>query len=76
MTGLWSGPSTTAKTLADFAVVAHRANLLAERNPAVVVRWLRNEIEARGDHATGIVGLQVTGDALGRLTVAVEPKAA
>jgi SpoVK/Ycf46/Vps4 family AAA+-type ATPase len=69
-------PIHHGQTPGDFAVVAHRANLLAERDTAVLVRWLHDEIEARGDQVRGTMGFQVTGDAMARSAVAVEPKAA
>lgn len=55
-------PIHHGQTPGDFAVVAHRANLLAERDPAVLVRWLRDEIEARGDHARGTMGFHIHSD--------------
>lgn len=51
-------PVHHGQTPGDFAVVAHRAKLLAERDPAVLVRWLRGEIEARGDQARGAMGFR------------------
>jgi SpoVK/Ycf46/Vps4 family AAA+-type ATPase len=47
------------QTQGDFAVVAHRARLLGERDPNVLVVWLREEIEARGELARGPVGFHV-----------------
>lgn len=55
-------PIHHGQTPGDFAVVAHRANLLAERDPAVLVRWLRDEIEARGDRARGTMGFHIHSD--------------
>lgn len=55
-------PIHHGQTPGDFAVVAHRANLLAERDPVVLVRWLRDEIEARGDHARGMMGFHIHSD--------------
>lgn len=52
-------PVHHGQTPGDFAVVAHRAKLLAERDPAVLVRWLRDEIEARGDQAGGTMGFHI-----------------
>jgi SpoVK/Ycf46/Vps4 family AAA+-type ATPase len=52
-------PVPHGQTPGDFAVVAHRAKLLAERDPAVLVRWLRDEIEARGDQAGGTMGFHI-----------------
>ena len=42
-------PVTDGQTPGDFTVVAHRATLLGENDPAVLVRWLIDEIEARGE---------------------------
>lgn len=47
------------QTPGDFAVVAHRARLLGERDPSVLVFWLREEIEARGELARVPVGFHV-----------------
>ena len=69
-------PVHHGQTPGDFAVVAHRAKLLAERDPAVLVSWLRGEIEARGDQARGAMGFHVTGDTIGRSALPAEPKAA
>ncbi|QTH23039.1 ATP-binding protein [Rhizorhabdus wittichii] len=69
-------PVHHGQTPGDFTVVAHRANLLAERDPAVLVSWLRDEIEARGDQVRGKMGFHVTGDVLARSAVPVVPKAA
>lgn len=38
--------------------IAHRAKLLAERDPAVLLRWLRDEIEARGGQARAAMGFR------------------
>jgi hypothetical protein len=46
------------QTPGDFAVVAHRAQLLSERDPAVLLSWLRDEIDARGDQVRGVMGFQ------------------
>ena len=69
-------PVHQRQTPGDFAVVAHRAKLLAERDPAVLVSWLRGEIEARGDQARGAMGFHVTGDTIARSALPAEPKAA
>ena len=69
-------PVHHGQTPGDFAVVAHRAKLLAERDPAVLVSWLRGEIEARGDQARGAMGFHVTGDTIARSALPAEPKAA
>jgi transitional endoplasmic reticulum ATPase len=52
-------PIHHGQTPGDFAVVAHRAKLLAEKDPAVLVRWLRDEIDARGDQMRGTMGFHV-----------------
>lgn len=52
-------PQHEGQTPGDFAVVAHRARLLSERNPAVLLRWLRDEIEARGVLVRGTMGFYV-----------------
>ena len=52
-------PVHEGQTPGDFAVVAHRARLLSERESAVLLRWLREEIEARGDHSRGVMGFHV-----------------
>lgn len=52
-------PVHHGQTPGDFAVVAHRADLLAEKDPAVLVRWLRDEIDARGDQVRGTMGFHV-----------------
>ena len=44
------------QTPGDFGVVAHRAALLGEDDPLVLLRWLREEIEARGGGARKPVG--------------------
>ncbi len=36
-------PVHEGQTPGDFAVVAHRARLLSEREPTVLLRWLREE---------------------------------
>lgn len=51
-------PLHEGQTPGDFAVVAHRARLLGERDPGVLVRWLLEEIEARGETTRGPVGFQ------------------
>lgn len=52
-------PLHEGQTPGDFAVVAHRARLLGERDPLVLVRWLIEEIEARGETTRGAVGFQL-----------------
>jgi hypothetical protein len=52
-------PVHEGQTPGDFAVVAHRARLLSEREPAVLLRWLREEIDARGDHGRSVMGFHV-----------------
>lgn len=52
-------PVHEGQTPGDFAVVAHRAHLLSERKPAVLIRWLREEIEARGDYNRSVMGFQM-----------------
>ena len=49
-------PVPEGQTPGDFAVVAHRASLLGEARPEVILRWLRDEIEARGGQCGGPVG--------------------
>lgn len=51
-------PLHEGQTPGDFAVVAHRARLLGERDPPVLVRWLLEEIEARGETTRAPVGFQ------------------
>nr|WP_241242046.1 ATP-binding protein [Sphingobium algorifonticola] len=52
-------PVHEGQTPGDFAVVAHRARLLSEREPTVLLRWLREEIEARGDQNCGAMGFHI-----------------
>ncbi len=52
-------PVHEGQTPGDFAVVAHRARLLSEREPAVLLRWLREEIEARGNLSRGVMGFHI-----------------
>ena len=52
-------PVHESHTPGDFAVVAHRARLLGEVDPMILLRWLREEIEARGDSARGTMGFHV-----------------
>lgn len=52
-------PVHEGQTPGDFAVVAHRARLLSEREPAVLLRWLREEIEARGNLSRGFMGFHI-----------------
>jgi SpoVK/Ycf46/Vps4 family AAA+-type ATPase len=54
-------PAHEGQTPGDFAVVAHRARLLSEREPAVLLSWLRDEIDARGDHGRGAMGFHLPG---------------
>lgn len=51
-----SEPLPLNQTPGDFAVVSVRADLLGERDPRQLVRWLREEAEARGDGPKGPVG--------------------
>ena len=51
-----SEPLPLDQTPGDFAVVLARADLLGERDPRQLVRWLREEAEARGDGLKGPVG--------------------
>ena len=46
-------------TPGDFAVVAHRAQLLGEQDPSLLVRWLLEEAEARGDSSGRAMGFHV-----------------
>lgn len=59
-------PLHEGQTPGDFAVVAHRATLLGENNPYVLLGWLREEIEARGDFTRGPVGFHLPGEAPSR----------
>jgi transitional endoplasmic reticulum ATPase len=52
-------PVHDGQTPGDFAVVAHRAQLLGEQDPLTVVRWLRDEIEARGNSVGGTMGFRL-----------------
>ncbi len=54
-----SWPVHESHTPGDFAVVAHRARLLGEVDPLILLRWLREEIEARGDSVRGTMGFHV-----------------
>lgn len=47
------------QTPGDFAVVAARAALLGESNPAQIVQWLRREAEAREGGRRGPIGFDV-----------------
>lgn len=49
-------PLPVDQTPGDFAVVASRADLLGEGNPDQLVRWLRDEAEARDGGARGPIG--------------------
>ena len=48
------------QTPGDFGVVAQRSTLLGEDNPHVLLRWLREEIEARGGGIRAPMGFCVT----------------
>jgi transitional endoplasmic reticulum ATPase len=48
------------QTPGDFAVVAQRARLLGEQDPAVLARWLYEEGAARKGCASGAMGFQVS----------------
>ncbi len=52
-------PLHEGQTPGDFAVVAHRARLLGENDPEVLLTWLREEIAARGEVARGPLGFQL-----------------
>lgn len=52
-------PLPTRQTPGDFAVVAHRATLLGETCGTVLIGWLQQEIEARGETARGPVGFRI-----------------
>jgi hypothetical protein len=52
-------PVPQGQTPGDFAVVAHRANLLGEARPEMILRWLREEIEARGGQCGRPVGFSL-----------------
>ncbi|WP_207077883.1 ATP-binding protein [Novosphingobium sp. KA1] len=52
-------PAHEGQTPGDFAVVAQRARLLEERDPDVLLRWLREEITTRGEHPRGPMGFGV-----------------
>lgn len=52
-------PVHESHTPGDFAVVAQRARLLGEVEPLILLRWLREEIEARGDCARGTMGFHI-----------------
>lgn len=47
------------QTPGDFAVIARRAQLLDERDPQVLLRWLAEEIEARGLLPRAAMGFQL-----------------
>ncbi len=70
-------PVHEGQTPGDFAVIAHRAKLLSERDPVVLLGWLRDEIDFRGEQNRGTMGFQVP-DAIGARTIVkpVEQKAA
>jgi AAA+ superfamily predicted ATPase len=69
-------PLHEGQTPGDFAVVAHRARLLGERDPLVLVKWLLEEIEARGETARGPVGFQLPSHAPSSRLEKTEQKAA
>jgi len=52
-------PLPSDQTPGDFAVVAARADLLGETDSRQLVRWLREEAEARGDSLKGPLGFCV-----------------
>jgi SpoVK/Ycf46/Vps4 family AAA+-type ATPase len=52
-------PAHEGQTPGDFAVVAQRARLLEERDPGVLLRWLREEIASRGEHPRGPMGFGI-----------------
>ena len=52
-------PVHEGQTPGDYAVVAHRARLLSEDDPLVLLGWLGEEIAARGDHVGGAMGFHV-----------------
>lgn len=52
-------PLPADQTPGDFAVAAARAELLDETDPRQLARWLREEVEARGDSTRGPVGFCV-----------------
>ena len=61
-------PVPEGQTPGDFAVVSQRANLLGETRSEVILRWLRDEIQARGAGRGGPMGF--------RLPESVEPSCA
>ncbi|WCT80261.1 AAA family ATPase [Novosphingobium humi] len=52
-------PAHEGQTPGDFAVVANRARLLGESEAGVLLRWLREEVEARGGAQRGAMGFCV-----------------
>ncbi len=52
-------PLPEDQTPGDFAVVAARADLLGEPDPCQLVRWLRDEAQARGDGTRGAMGFRL-----------------
>jgi SpoVK/Ycf46/Vps4 family AAA+-type ATPase len=56
-------PVYEGQTPGDFAVVAHRARLLSEHDPLTLLRWLREEIEARGESVRTAMGFQFAQEA-------------
>ncbi len=52
-------PVHDEQTPGDFAVVAHRARLLGEQDPLTLLKWLREEVEARGDSAHSPMGFHI-----------------
>lgn len=60
-------PSTPPEAQLNCEAVhfAHRARLLGEHDPTVLLGWLRDEITTRGDQTRGTVGFH--------LAAAIEP---
>ena len=52
-------PVNERHTPGDFAVVAHRARLLGEQDPSLLVRWLLEETVARGDCSGRAIGFHI-----------------
>lgn len=53
-------PVSIGQTPGDFAVVAHRATLLGEARGTVLIEWLKQEINARGETVRGPVGFRIS----------------
>lgn len=53
-------PIPIGQTPGDFAVVAHRATLLGETRGTVLIEWLKQEINARGESVRAPLGFRIS----------------